>query len=107
MVKTFELQLDLNKFTLMYAHFNIDVYFFTFRFANNKIIRVYSLVLANYKTNSDQLNHAVIKMFYNIAVKHDMLPMFFQITLFQIFLHILEEPVLRRYEVTLFGQCTV
>lgn len=72
---------------------------FIFRFANNKIVRVYSLVLENYRTNSDELNHAVVKMLYTIAIKHEMTPMLFQISLFRIFSKILDEPPLRRYQV--------
>lgn len=72
---------------------------FSNRFANNKIVRVYSLVLANYKSNSDVLNHAVVKMLYTIAVKHEMTPMLYQISIFRIFSNILNEPPLPRYKV--------
>ncbi|XP_019854658.1 PREDICTED: protein timeless homolog [Amphimedon queenslandica] len=82
-VTSIELEMDLSRFTAA--------------FANNKIVQVYSLALANYKSNTDELNHAVIKMLHTISIKHEMMPMLFQMSLFRIFSDILDEPPLPRY----------
>ena len=69
------------------------------RFANNKIVRVYSLALAGYRDNSDQLNHSIVKMLHRIAVRHNMAPMLFQVSVFRILSAILNESPLPRYKV--------
>ena len=69
------------------------------RFSNNKIIRAYSIVLADYNTNSDAINHAVVKMLYRIAVQLKMAPLLYQITIFSTFLEILSEPPVPRMKV--------
>jgi timeless len=81
-VNVVELELDLKKFTSM--------------FASNKIVRVYSMLLENYRANPDEINHAIVKMFHIIGFKHEMLPMLYHITLFQTFSKILNEPPLPR-----------
>ncbi|XP_019855568.1 PREDICTED: protein timeless homolog isoform X1 [Amphimedon queenslandica] len=82
-VTSIGLEMDLNRFTAA--------------FANDKIVQVYSLALANYKSNTDGLNHAIIKMLHTISIKHEMMPMLFQMSLFRIFSDILDEPPLPRY----------
>lgn len=82
-IQEYELEFDLTKYIG--------------QFVNNKIVYAYSLVLSTYSTNSDQLNHAIIKMFHYIAVTHHMSPMLYHISLFCTLLSILNEPVVPRY----------
>ena len=69
------------------------------RFCTNKLVRVYSLVLADYSTNQDSTNHAVVKMLYRIAVQLKMAPLLYQISVFRTFLAILSEPSAPRFKV--------
>ena len=70
------------------------------RFSNNKIVRAYCLILSNYRNNSSTLNHAVVKMLYRIAVDMKMTPLLYQISIFRIFLSILQEPPSPRVHVS-------
>lgn len=69
------------------------------RFANNKIVRVYSLVLADFSKNTDLTNHAVVKMLYRISVQLNMTPLLYQISIFRTLLAILSEPPVPRLQV--------
>lgn len=69
------------------------------RFTNNKIVSAYALVLASYSTNSEELNHAVVKMLYRVAVKHSTAPMLYHITVFNTMMSILQEPPVHRFKV--------
>lgn len=71
----------------------------TLRFSNNKIVRAYCLVLADYSRNSDSVNHAVIKMLYRIAVQLKMSPLLYQISVFRTLNEILHEPQTTKYKV--------
>lgn len=78
--------------TLSYLH----------RFANNKIVRSYSLVLADYSTNQDITNHAVVKMLYRISVQLKMAPLLYHVSIFRTFMNILSDPPVPRLKVVQF-----
>ena len=63
-----------------------------FRFANSKVVHNYSLLLDRYATNSPPLNHAVVKMLYRIAHDCQLMPLFYQLSLFAIYDKILNDP---------------
>lgn len=69
------------------------------RFANNKIVRVYGLVLVDFSKNTDLTNHAVVKMLYRISVQLNMTPLLYQISIFRTLLAILSEPPAPRLQV--------
>ncbi len=71
------------------------------RFCNNKIVRACGLLLADYSSNSELTNHAVLKMLYCIAVKMKMAPLLYHSTMFQTFHAILAEPPGPRIKVLL------
>ena len=71
----------------------------THRFSNNKIVRAYCLVLADYRSNSDQINHAVVKMLHQIAVDLKMAALLYQISALRTMQAILSEPPTTRYKV--------
>ena len=56
-------------------------------------------MLSSYSTNSEDLNHAIVKMLYRIAVKHSMAAMLYQISVFKTMLSILQEPPVSRFKV--------
>lgn len=62
-------------------------------------MRAYSLVLADYASNGDTINHAVVKMLYRLAVQLDMKPLLYQMSIFKIFQQILEDPPTPRMKV--------
>ena len=63
-------------------------------------MRAYCLVLTDYTTNSDAVNHAVVKMLYRLAVRLKMSPLLYQISVFRTLNDILHEPLTTRYKVT-------
>ena len=69
------------------------------RFSNNKIVRAYSMVLADYRTNSDTINHAVVKMLHRVSVHLKMAPLLYQLSVFRTMQSILHEPTTGRYKV--------
>lgn len=69
------------------------------RFANNKIVRVYSLVLADYHSNGDTTNNAVVKMLYHISSDLKMVPLLYHISVFRTLLAIMNEPPAPRFKV--------
>ncbi len=71
----------------------------THRFANNKIVRSYCLVLKEYRKNSEAVNHAVVKMLYRIAIQLKMAPLLYQISIFRTLQSIMEEPTSSRFKV--------
>ena len=56
-----------------------------YKYAHCKIIKTYSLLFKNFRTNSESLNHAIIKLFHRIAWDCKMPAVFFQLSLFKIF----------------------
>ena len=55
-------------------------------------MRAYCVILSNYRNNPSSLNHAVVKMLFRIAFELKMAPLLYQISIFRIFLSILQEP---------------
>ena len=84
--------------SLINAHLHCCI-LYQHRFSNNKIVRVYTLVLADYSTNEEAINHAVLKMLYRIAVQLKMSPLLYQISIFRTFMAILNEPPTSRLKV--------
>ena len=56
--------------------------------------------MADYRHNSERVNHAVVKMLYRIAVQLKMQPLLYHISIFRTLLAILQEPPANRYKVT-------
>ena len=89
---------------LLLLHYNLNphqMHALTHRFANNKIVRAYSLVLASYNTNSDAINHVVVRMLHRIAVDLKMAPLLYQISVFRTMQAVLHEPRVERLKVAL------
>lgn len=77
----------------------VCVFIIIIRFTNNKIVSAYASVLSSYSTNSDEVNHAVVKMLYRVCVNHSMAPMLYHITVLNTMLSILQEPAVPRFKV--------
>lgn len=58
---------------------------FIAKFAKPAILQSYTILLANFKSNSTHTNHCIIKMFHRVAVNLHQEGMFFQASLFCIF----------------------
>ena len=71
----------------------------TNRFATNKIVHSYCLVLKEYRNNSESVNHAIVKMLYRIAVHLNMAPLLYQISVFRTLQSVLDEPTSNRVKV--------
>eukprot|EP00117_Sycon_ciliatum_P007280 scpid20136/ scgid10456/ Protein timeless homolog len=70
--------------------FNLSTY--VAKFANFRVVRNYSLLLSRYTTNSVTLNHCIVKMMYRIAHDCQLIPLFFQLSVFTCFDRILNDP---------------
>ena len=57
------------------------------------------MVLADYRTNSDTINHAVVKMLHRVSVHLKMAPLLYQLSVFRTMQSILHEPTTGRYKV--------
>ena len=57
------------------------------------------MVLADYRTNSDTINHAVVKMLHRVSVDLKMAPLLYQLSVFTTMQNILHEPTTGRYKV--------
>ena len=75
----------------------------THRFTTNKIVHSYCLVLKEYRSNSDSVNHATVKMLYRIAVHLNMAPLLYQISVFRTLQSILHEPNSTRVKVSIIA----
>ena len=57
------------------------------------------MVLADYRTNPDTINHAVVKMLHRVSVDLKMAPLLYQLSVFRTMQAILHEPATGRYKV--------
>ena len=57
------------------------------------------MVLADYRTNSDTINHVVVKMLHRVSVDLKMAPLLYQLSVFTTMQNILHEPTTGRYKV--------
>ncbi|CAH1773613.1 unnamed protein product [Owenia fusiformis] len=62
------------------------------RFCQTNVLKAYTLLFADFKKNSNQTNHACVKMFHRMAVDLDLPGMLFQMRLFRIFQEIMFHP---------------
>lgn len=60
------------------------------RFANVKVVRALALLLQQFESNTDEVNHYVTKMLHRIAWTCKMPAMIFQASIFRVFQRILE-----------------
>jgi len=77
------------------SEFEFDFDQFEERFADAKLIKMYTTVLKDYRSNSKELNHAVIKMYHRVYSpdKQDCRWIFYQLSVFLLFQTILNDPV--------------
>lgn len=61
------------------------------RFANPKVIIVYCKLLAEYRNNSDETNHQVVRMLHRLAWNLKVHPMLYQASVFKVFQNILRD----------------
>lgn len=68
------------------TEFEFDFNNYVSKFADAKVVKMYSEVLQNYTTNGSKLNHAIVKMFHRILDdKHcDMRWLFYQLSVFDL-----------------------
>ncbi|XP_050692209.1 protein timeless homolog [Eriocheir sinensis] len=71
--------------------FDLDA--FIRRFANTKVIRAYSRLLDHYPTNTTHTNHCILKLFHRLAWDVKLPAIFFQASLFIVFLRAMEDPL--------------
>ena len=69
-------------------------------FADWRVVKTYAEVLQNYRTNGQEVNHAIIKMYHRIfdGEHCDMRWLFYQLSLFQLFDKILNDPHAKKSE---------
>ncbi|QQP56772.1 Protein timeless -like protein, partial [Caligus rogercresseyi] len=60
-------------------------------FVNKRVCVPYSVMFANFKSNSAYTNHCVLKMFHRIAFDHKLAAMLFHISIFDTFRHVFKE----------------
>ncbi|KAL5509288.1 hypothetical protein EMCRGX_G004628 [Ephydatia muelleri] len=80
---SYELEFDIKKYIM--------------RFCHNRAVHAYCLVLKDYRTNPDHINHAVVKMLFRIAVEMKMGPLLYQLSVFRTMQAILHEPAVPKY----------
>ncbi|KAI8778157.1 protein timeless [Biomphalaria glabrata] len=80
------------------AEFNFQQ--FVADFAHPEIVKCYAALLAEFATNSDQVNHCVVKMLHRISHDLGFIGMLFQASIFKTFSHLLHGPFagLARYK---------
>jgi hypothetical protein len=70
------------------------------KFADWKVVRTYAEVLQNYMHNGKEVNHAIVKMYHRVFDSEhcNMRWLFYQLSLFQLFDKILNDPDAKREE---------
>lgn len=66
---------------------------FVRRFANTKVVKAYSSLLHHYPTNTKHTNHCILKLFHRLAWDCKLPAIFFQASLFLVFLRAMEDPL--------------
>ncbi|CAL4069323.1 unnamed protein product, partial [Meganyctiphanes norvegica] len=62
------------------------------RFANIKVMMAYSKLLKQYEKNSKFTNHCILKMYHRIGFDSKLPAMFYQASIFRVFLKAMEDP---------------
>lgn len=70
-----------------------------FRFANAGVVKPYVLLLKDYRQNDAHTNHCIVKMLYRVAYDLKMDTLLYQLSVFHVFSHILEDPAAGAYQV--------
>lgn len=65
---------------------------FVRRFANIKVMMAYSKLFKQYEKNSKFTNHCILKMYHRIGFDSKLPAMFYQASLFRVFLKAMEDP---------------
>ncbi|XP_072349738.1 protein timeless homolog [Scyliorhinus torazame] len=68
------------------------------RFANAGVVKPYILLLKDYRQNSTHTNHCIIKMLHRLAYNLKMDTLLYQLSVFHLFSHILEDPAASSYQ---------
>ncbi|KAM9321194.1 protein timeless homolog [Gastrophryne carolinensis] len=68
------------------------------RFASSNVVKIYVLLLKNYRQNSAHTNHCVVKMLHRIAYDLKMEALLFQLSVFCVFSRILNDPAASAYK---------
>ncbi|XP_067832538.1 protein timeless homolog [Heptranchias perlo] len=68
------------------------------RFANASVVKPYILLLKDYRQNSAHTNHCVVKMLHRVAYDLKMDTLLYQLSVFHLFNHILEDPAASAYQ---------
>ncbi|XP_078057208.1 protein timeless homolog isoform X2 [Mustelus asterias] len=68
------------------------------RFANAGVVKPYILLLKDYRQNSVHTNHCIVKMLHRVAYNLKMDTLLYQLSVFHLFNHILEDPAASSYQ---------
>ncbi|XP_072927403.1 protein timeless homolog [Hemitrygon akajei] len=68
------------------------------RFATVGVVKPYVLLLKDYRQNSAHINHCIVKMLYRIGYDLKMDALLYQLSVFHLFSHILEDPAASAYQ---------
>ncbi|XP_066440903.1 protein timeless homolog [Eleutherodactylus coqui] len=68
------------------------------RFANGNVVKTYVILLKHYRNNSAHTNHCVVKMLHRVAYDLKMEAFLFQLSVFCIFNHVLNDPAASAYK---------
>lgn len=68
------------------------------RFANAGVVKPYVLLLKDYRQNDAHTNHCIVKMLYRVAYDLKMDTLLYQLSVFHVFSHILEDPAAGAYQ---------
>lgn len=71
------------------------------RFANTRVVQTLCSVLQTYQTNSEHLNHSLVRLLYEVCMKQKMVAMLYQLSVFQTLSSILNEPQITKYKVVM------
>ncbi|XP_074652885.1 protein timeless homolog [Tubulanus polymorphus] len=77
---------------------------FVTKFSNPNILKPYVLLLSEYKKNSLQTNHQIVRMLHRIAVDCKMVALLFQLSLFRVFHSVLNGATKSYKELVTFAQ---
>ena len=77
----------------VFSEQELDFEGFVRRFASTKVVKAYSHLLQHYQTNTKHTNHCILKMFHRLAWDCKLPAIFFQASLFIVFLKAMQDPL--------------
>ncbi|KAK6622534.1 hypothetical protein RUM44_002346 [Polyplax serrata] len=93
---------DADEYDTMITQHDFNILDYKMRLANKKVVESCTVLLKNYKKNSDHVNHCVLKLLYRIAWECSMPALVYQASLFWTLLNIMNEKINYYDEINIF-----